>query len=746
MPAHIAVLDQDGVILAVNAAWVNYAHDNKLPMPMAGVGVRYVDVCRPAASCQDPDAMAVTDALCRLLEGRQTVAFQHDYLCPHPADPTRDRWFHLTLVPFRVGDAIHIMMSHEDVTEKYVAQRTQQLLERAIDQVSAGVVITDADGVIKYINDGFCKISGYSREETLGKTPRILKSGKIPPEDYAQMWNTITSGQTWRGVVCNRRKDGRFYWENQTISPMIDPAGVITHYVAVKEDVTESHQQFLLHSGLVRSSSDIFLLLDQQGLILEWSPKAATMFGVDEESAKGRHFSELVMTREACIDFENQLRKFLDAGSAPMFDKPRRFDLRHSDGEVFPADISLAAVDLDGEWRFTGFVRDMTETVIAQQQLVQAQKMEAIGQLSGGMAHDFNNILSIVAGSLDLLIAQLGEENRFLNIAREATTRATDVTRSLMSVARRRPLNPVSLDVNAAIRELGPLLRQTAGKSITLELLTEGPAPRLLLEPTGLNNALVNLVVNAKDAMPKGGRLLIYTYTIDIAEEFGSLGLDLTRGKYLVIGVDDSGEGMTPEVASKAFEPFFTTKELGKGTGFGLAMVYGYCRQSGGLARIESTPGNGCSVQLVLPIISTPPVDDGDGHGFEGAVESARILLVDDDPDLLQIARHYLRSVGYEVYVAKSPAKALGMIAKQHFDLLITDVTMPGGMDGVALAQRVRVLAKEIRVMFVTGDVEKIPSQLLDEGQMVMQKPIRLTDLSENIAKTLGRPSRTKTS
>jgi len=613
----------------------------------------------------------------------------------------------------------------------------QDLLERAIRHVAAGVMVTDADAIIQYVNHGFLQMSGFSLREVVGQTPRILKSGRNPDDLYVQMWQTISSGKTWRGILCNRRKNGNLYWERQTISPVIDSAGVITNYVAVKEDVTQTHQQSQLHAGLVRSSEDAYLALDGAGLIIEWSQKAEALFGVRQAEARGRSFFELTMASDLVADLQHQVDSFLALGKATLFERPRRLNLHTADGSVFPAELSLAAVDLDNEWRFTGFVRDLTDIVQVEQQLIQAQKMEAIGQLSGGMAHDFNNILGIISGSLELLVAQLGDENKFLNMARDATQRASEVTKSLMLVSRRRPLNPAEIDANAAIREMAPLLQQTVGKAVLLELLIDGPALRVCVEPTGFNNAIVNLVVNARDAMPNGGRMVIYTYPIWVAEEYSSLGLDLAQGQYLVVGVDDTGMGMSAEIKAKAFEPFFTTKDVGKGTGLGLAMVYGFSRRSDGIARIESAPGQGCSVQMVLPVCA-----DDQLRSAKSAVSypgrSQRVLLVDNDAEVLRLGHQYLLSLGLAVYTATSPAKALLQIAMRPFDLLITDVSMTGQMDGLALAQRITRLVKAIKVIFLQKATQALCDKNALHGWLVVQKPIHFETLSEAVAKCLS--------
>ena len=730
MSAHVAILDPDGKIIAVNAAWSSYAEENMLAQAECGIGQYYVEVCKPATHSRDPDATVVTEAIDRILCGDSSEAFHHDYLCPHPGDPTRDRWFHLTLQPFELDHRTHILMSHEDIAERHTSHRSRELLERAVEQVSAGVIITDPAGRIIYANGGFSRITGYPIDEVLGQSPRFLKSGRIPPETYAEMWSAITSGRTWRGTICNRRKNGKLYWERQVISPMLDSAGILTHIVSVKEDITDTHHKNLMHSGVINSSADAFVSLDINGMIKDWSLNAEALFDIPEDEALGKSFAKLVLTSKLEPEFSKQLKAYAATGKTSFFIRSRRFTAQNIHGFTFPAEINLVPVDLDGEWLFTGFVHDLTESIHNEQQIIQAQKLEAIGQLAGGMAHDFNNIIGIISGSLDLLRGQLTNENKYLEIASEATKRAAEVTKSLMSVARRRSLNPIECDANDLLRALEPLLIQTAGKSINLKFAIEGPAPPVKIEPTGFNNAIINLTVNAKDAMPRGGSILIYTYPIVVAEELGPLGLNLPQGPYLVVGVDDTGSGMSAEIAAKAFEPFFTTKEPGKGTGLGLAMVYGFARQSNGLARITNSPGCGCSIQMLLPIAHSFSVDLSQPPSSRNCY---RILFVDGDPDLLLIGRNYLTAQGHTVYTAISPAKALGLLASDSFDLMITDVSMPGGMDGVELAKQAHDLSPQTRIMFATGSQIEVPGVIGNQAVQVLRKPIALDRLSASI-------------
>lgn len=602
LPGHIAILNSYGEIISVNARWVDYARQNGLDQGNYGIGQNYLDICRPAASTDDPDARTVARALGDILEGKHAQGFSHEYLCPHPGDPARDRWFKLTLIPFRLRGELCVLVSHEDITERHALEQTGKLLETAISQSRSGIMITNAAGAIEYVNDGFIQITGYSPEEVLGRNPRFLKSGKISAETYADLWCTISAGRTWKGEVCNRRKDGTHYWEDMTISPVKDQSGVLTHFVAVKEDITESRMQSLLHAGVINASADAFVAMDAGFRILEWSRQAETMLDKPRSAVIGNDFIDAVFSGDCAREARSQAELAMQGRSSRLIGRPQRSEMQRADGSRIPVELWLAAITLHGERRYSGFIRDLTETVRAERQLLEAQKMEGVGQMAGGLAHDFNNILNIVLGSLHLAETQAPEDRaRHLMNARDAANHGIGLTRALSSFARREKMRIVEADVNTLIEAIAPLIQQTIRKRIGLVTLCEARPARAMLDVSAFNNALINLAVNARDAMPAGGKLFIKSATRHLPDP-GMAGVDLPEGAYLLVSVRDTGEGMPPDVIARALDPFFTTKPEGKGTGLGLAMVNGFCRQSGGAVLISSECGQGTTVEMILPV------------------------------------------------------------------------------------------------------------------------------------------------
>lgn len=379
---------------------------------------------------------------------------------------------------------------------------------------------------------------------------------------------------------------------------------------------------------------------------------------------------------------------------------------------------------------------EIAERERAESRLIQAQKMEAIGQLTGGMAHDFNNLLTVVVGSLDLVMRRCADEStlRLARNALQAAERGANLTAQLLAFSRRQRLSPIALDINKVIVGMRDMLTRTIGPQIQIETELEGEMWPALADPTQLEVMLLNLAINSRDAMPHGGRICIETHNINSIPQ--SLTTELGPGEYVCISVSDDGPGMPPEVLAHAFEPFFTTKSHGKGTGLGLAQLYGFAKQSGGAARIESEIGKGTTVSIYLPRtherVSAEVVGRPDGHRGR----RARILVVDDDDEVRAVTSDTIKEIGYQVVAVASAEDAVAKLTNERFDLLITDVAMPG-TNGVELARRARLIDPEMPVLFSSGyaDVQMFGEELSDET--VLKKPFRISEVAARIATSL---------
>ena len=377
--------------------------------------------------------------------------------------------------------------------------------------------------------------------------------------------------------------------------------------------------------------------------------------------------------------------------------------------------------------------------------LVQAQKMEAIGQLTGGMAHDFNNLLTVILANADTLEDTAKDETsrHLAMMIRVAAERGAELTNSLLAYARRQSLEPKVVDVNRLLVGMDKLLRRSLGEQIEIEFVQGAGLWQVIVDPTQLESAFLNLAINARDAMPDGGRLTIETGNASIDDAYSAPYEDVSPGQYVLIVVSDTGTGMSPETMARAFEPFFTTKDVGKGSGLGLAMVYGFVKQSGGHIRIYSELGQGTSFKVYLPRSSAKESAD-ERSNVEGRAEtggSETILMVEDDKLVREHGEQLLKSLGYRVVVASTGAEAIAML-KTHepIDLLFTDVVMRGGMNGRELADQAAALRPSLPVLFTSGYTQNanVHHGRLEEGVHLLKKPYRRRDLAAKLRQLLG--------
>ncbi|MGZ6018309.1 MAG: ATP-binding protein, partial [Phenylobacterium sp.] len=393
-------------------------------------------------------------------------------------------------------------------------------------------------------------------------------------------------------------------------------------------------------------------------------------------------------------------------------------------------DQGVLAPSVDGKPReIFGVMTDATERRAIEERLARAREMEAVGQLTGGIAHDFNNLLTVVLGNIDIMARKTEDEARRarrIDAVRQAAERGRDLTKQLLAFSRRQQLSPVSLDVNALISGFAPLIRQAVGEAVTLDLLLSDEVLCAHADPTQLETALLNLAVNARDAMPDGGQLMISTRR---------------DANHVMIEVRDTGVGMSPEVRERVFEPFFTTKEVGKGSGLGLSQVYGFVRQSEGEVQLHSTVGQGTTFALRLPVSEEPDgrvEADAPPVTVEGGRE--RILVVEDDPTVLTLTLDMLSGLGYQVVSATNANEALEVIqSNAPIDLLFSDVVMPGGVSGVSLARTARELRPDLRVLLTSGYVGEGAVMETKEFPL-LDKPYETRLLSAKLRKLLDHP------
>jgi signal transduction histidine kinase len=390
--------------------------------------------------------------------------------------------------------------------------------------------------------------------------------------------------------------------------------------------------------------------------------------------------------------------------------------------------------------------RLLDEKTSADVQLRQAQKMEAVGQLTGGIAHDLNNILTVITGTIEILAEAVADRPELAAIAKmidEAAARGGDLTQRLLAFARKQPLQPREVDVNSLVIEAANLLRPTLGEHIEVHMKLAGDAARALIDPSQLTNAILNLALNARDAMADGGKLIIETSNVVLDDNYASLNLDVTAGNYVMVAVTDSGHGIPADILNNVFEPFFTTKDVDKGSGLGLSMVYGFVKQSNGHIKIYSEQGHGTTVRIYLPqaLGTAQPADLASASGAETVGGTETILVVEDDSLVRTFVVGQIQSLGYATLAAINAAEALGVIdSPQEIDLLFTDMIMPGSMNGRQLADAALQRRASLKILFTSGYSNEviIHHGHLDADVLLLAKPYRKSDLARMIRAALA--------
>ena len=527
------------------------------------------------------------------------------------------------LIPDAEGGAPLMLGMLTDITAWKKDQTQLRQLSRAVEQSASSIVITNLKGEIEYVNPKFTEVTGYAVEEAKGKKPSILKSGATPPEEYAKLWETISAGGEWRGEFHNRKKNGELFWESASISPIKDAAGAITHFIAVKEDIT-ARKEMELH------------------------------------------------------------------------------------------------------------LREM-------------QTMESLGTLAGGVAHDFNNILGIILGHVSLLEIRRNENAAFTQSIRainSAIQRGAGLVRQILTFARKTEVHPEALDVNRAVLELARMVQETFPRVVEIALELGEGIPMVSIDNTQLHQALLNLCINARDAMMDqspgrrpGGRLTIRTLVVDGDVLAQREEADPAR-KYVEISVADQGMGMSDATLQRIFEPFFTTKEFGKGTGLGLALVYGVVRTHGGFVDVDSRLGEGTVFRLYFPVTGSdaPASEQGQGAAAVKRGKGEGVLIVEDEAPLMELLESAFLDGGYRVLTASDGIEGLSVYRERQAEIavVLTDFGLPKA-DGAALLRSLRAVNPAVRVVVASGFFEPHVRAELTRGgaRALVAKPYGLAEVLE---------------
>jgi PAS domain S-box-containing protein len=519
------------------------------------------------------------------------------------------------------------------------------------------------------------------------------------------------------------------------------------YFTGIIHDLSEQREQDVLREQMLFQAvfnqlPDALFIMDSADRIVLCNPAVARIFGFTPEEIIGQ---DCAILYESAAELQ-RLREIKAVHSQQAATPPLTLRCRRKTGEVFPAE-AVAAVLRDQGGSFVGYLtlnRDISQQVVQDEALRKSQRMEVIGQLTGGIAHDFNNLLTIITGNHELLQMELETEEQrdLLTRANNAALMGARLTNRLLTFARRRRLDPVVLDLNEQVLGMAELLRRTLGETIALGTLL---APRLWVtraDPSEVENAVLNLAINARDAMPAGGKLVIETRNVQLGERDIASEVGVEPGDYVRLSVSDTGTGMRPGVLARVFEPFFTTKETGKGTGLGLSVIYGFVKQSGGHVTIYSEVGKGTTVNLYLPrALSDAEKEPGARPPAAAAQETGEtVLLVEDNAEVRSVTAKRLANLGYEVLQAESAAKAIEILGgNADVDLVFSDVVMPGGMSGFDLAQWTRQHRPAVPVLLTSGFAEDVarageaPASALE----ILRKPYSGPELARALRKAL---------
>jgi two-component system cell cycle sensor histidine kinase/response regulator CckA len=648
------------------------------------------------------------------------------------------------------GRVIGTVLAFRDITERRRAEEERERLAAIVESSDDTILSKDLDGRITSWNAGAERMYGYAAAEAVGRHVSFI----VPPdrhEELSGLMERVARGERVSHLETIRvRKDGRRIDVSLSIAPMKDGSGRVVGASTIARDITErkATERELRESeeryrDLVENARDIIYTHDLEGNYMSVNSAGEQLLGYTREEARGMSQLQVVAP-----EYHERAREMIARKLAGKGKTVYELEVVAKDGRRLAVEVNSRLTYRDGvAVGVQGIARDVSERRELEEQLRQAQKMEAVGRLAGGVAHDFNNLLTVINGYSDITIGRLPAEDPLrsqVEEVRKAGERAAGLTRQLLAFSRKQVLRPEVIDLNEVVSEMEKMLRRLIGEDIVLRAALGPGLGSVKADPGQVEQVLMNLAVNARDAMPCGGRLTIGTENVYLDEAYAAHHVSVAPGRYVMLAVSDTGVGMDEETRARIFEPFFTTKEKGKGTGLGLSTVYGIVKQSGGNIWVYSEAGRGTTFKIYLPRV------DADAREHRPAAESAEgltgtetILLAEDDEPVRDMTRIILSDYGYRVLAAENGAAAIAIFesTEETIDLLLTDVVMPG-VSGRELADRLTRLRPETKVLYMSGytDDAIVHHGVLEEGVNFLQKPFTPDALARRVREVLGSP------